>query len=124
MPNVIFAAGIGAGSKSKRPIETVTPLVELLKAADPRPFITKHLKDDHRALITDVLSRDGTVLVAWEHKQIPALIGLIPKPPAVPQEWPEDRYDVVWILDRMPTGWGFSQRPQLLLAGDLTSPIS
>jgi broad specificity phosphatase PhoE len=122
-PAVVFASGIGAGSKSKRPMETVSPLVELLKQARPTPFITSHLKRDHQPLIDDVLARDGVVLVAWEHKEIPALIARLPQPPTVPQAWPDDRFDLVWILDRTPVGWQFSQWPQLLLADDRTDPI-
>jgi broad specificity phosphatase PhoE len=122
-PAIVFAAGTGAGSKSKRPMETVSPLVALLTETRPRPFVTKHLKDDHQQLIDDVLGRDGVVLVCWEHELIPSLIALIPKAPAVPQAWAGDRFDLVWILDAAPAGWRFSQRPQLLLAGDRPDPI-
>jgi broad specificity phosphatase PhoE len=119
-PGIVFAAGVGPGSKSKRPSETVTPLVNLLNA----PGITSHLKSDLQPLIDDVMTRDGTVLVAWEHQLIPDMVGLLPNAPAVPQHWPGDRFDIVWILDRAGSGWSFSQVPQLLLAGDSASPIS
>jgi hypothetical protein len=122
-PAVVFAAGTGPGSKSKRPTQTVTPLVDLLTETRPTPFITKHLKGDHQQLIDDVMSRDGVVLVSWEHELIPTLVGLIPKPPAVPQVWAGDRFDLVWMLDAVPAGWRFTQKPQLLLAGDRPDPI-
>jgi broad specificity phosphatase PhoE len=122
-PAVVFAAGIGAGSKSKRSIDTVTPLVEFLKQTQPTPFITSYPKDDHQALIDDVLSRAGPVLIAWEHKEIPAIIALLPQAPAVPGKWADDRFDMVWIFDRTPAGWRFSQKPQLLLSGDRADPI-
>ncbi|WCM18699.1 phosphoglycerate mutase family protein [Paraburkholderia bryophila] len=123
-PTVIFAAGVGPHSSSQRPVETVTPLVDFLKTSRPTPFVTSHLEDDGEALIVDVLSRDGVILVAWQHEQIPALIALIAQAPAVPQKWPDNRFDIVWILDRTLDGWRFSQMPQLLLSGDLSSPIS
>jgi hypothetical protein len=99
-------------------MQTVTPLVDRLTETRPTPFITKHLKGDHQPLIDDVMARDGVVLVSWEHELIPSLIGLIPNAPAVPQAWPGDRFDLVWILDAAPAGWRFSQMPQLVLAGD------
>jgi len=123
-PAAVFAAGVGQGSHSKRPIETVTPLVELLRESGPVEFVTNRLKDDQQGLIDDVLSRDGVALVCWEHKLIPALIARIPRAPAVPQTWPDDRFDMVWVLDRTQTGWSFSQKPQLLLAGDSPDPIA
>ena len=123
-PGVVFAAGVGHGSKSERSVETVTPLVALLKLSGNVDFITSHLKDGLQPLIDDVMSRNGTILVAWEHQVIPSLIGFLPNPPAVPQQWPGDRFDMVWVLDRAGNGWSFSQVPQLLLAGDSATPIS
>jgi hypothetical protein len=64
------------------------------------------------------------VLVAWEHKLIPALVERLPDPPSIPGDWPDDRFDVVWLFDRTDTGWSFSQLPQLLLSGDSANPIS
>lgn len=123
-PDIVFAAGIGHGSKSQRPSETVTPLVDLLNAPGNVSFITSHLKPDLQPLVDDVMTRDGKVLVAWEHQLIPAMVALLPNAPSVPQYWPGDRFDIVWVLDRAGDGWSFSQIPQLLLAGDSASPIS
>jgi hypothetical protein len=123
-PGVIFASGLGRGSKSKRPLQTVTPLADLLKETEAVALITTHLKDDLQPLMKDVLSRQGPVLVAWEHKRIPGLVGLLPGPPSVPSDWPDDRFDLVWLFDRTDTGWSFSQLPQLLLSGDGADPIS
>jgi hypothetical protein len=41
-----------------------------------------------------------------------------------PSDWPDDRFDVVWLFDRTDTGWSLSQLPQLLLSGDSANPIS
>jgi hypothetical protein len=57
-PNAIFASGIGHGSKSKRPVETVTPLAAKLNETQPVAFDIAHLKDDVRPL-------DGQGSVPW-----------------------------------------------------------
>jgi hypothetical protein len=42
------------------------------------------------------------------------------------QAIPANRYDVVWVFEQSATlgGWTFSQVPQMLLFGDLPTPIS
>jgi len=123
-PTTIFASGIGHGSKSERPMETVKPLVNLLKATSTVEFVTTHLKNDVEPLMKDVATRTATVLIAWEHHLIPSLVAALPNSPVVPKMWPDNRFDMVWVLDRTDTGWSFSQVPQLLLAGDSASPIT
>jgi hypothetical protein len=71
----------------------------------------------------EVLSQEGTVLVSWEHKRIPKLVAMLPGAPPVPQDWPDDRFDIVWVFDRAGAGWSFSQIPQRLLPGDSPKPI-
>jgi hypothetical protein len=120
-PNILFASGIGPHSKSNRPKETVTPLSEWL---EDLIIIVDHMKNDTDGLMKSVLKQGGTVLVCWEHELIPTLVGLLPNAPSVPQTWPDDRFDIVWVLDPAGDGWKFSQIPQMLLAGDSEDPIS
>lgn len=122
-PDSVFAPGLGQGSKSKRPLQTVEPLVALLRETSPVNYVLTHLKDDGAALVADVLAQSGIVLVSWEHKVLTTLFSHIPDAPAVPSAWPEDRYDMIWILDKTAQGWSFSQHPQCLLAGDSNLPI-
>ena len=119
-PNVIFASGIGDGSKSHRPKQTATPLAELIKL----DINTSHLKNDVKPLMDDVRKQTGIVLVAWEHQLIPSLVGELPNAPTVPKKWPDDRFDIVWVLDADGASWKFSQIPQLLLDGDSSKPIA
>jgi hypothetical protein len=118
-PDHIFAAGVGkkrvktaggkaktVGSRSRRPLETVTPMAARL-GLDP---VTDHSKGEEAALVEDALSRSGTVLVCWQHDDIPAIGNLIMgDATSVPQQWPEDRYDLVWVFSRNGRRWRFRQ---------------
>jgi broad specificity phosphatase PhoE len=123
-PTAIFASGLGPGSKSKRPMQTVTPLADLLNQTKQVAFMTTYLKDDLKPLMKDVLSREGVVLIAWEHKGIPDLARQLSGAASVPPNWPDDRFDMVWVFDKSDSDWVFSQLPQLLLAGDSAEPIA
>ncbi|MCX8255403.1 hypothetical protein RHAL1_03429 [Beijerinckiaceae bacterium RH AL1] len=125
-PRRIFAAAVEHHSPSKRPIQTVTPLVTEFKRRNaPVSFDTSHPKDDVINLMKDVLAGDGITLVCWEHHKIPGLCGsLVPHSPPVPTKWPDNRFDMVWIMDRNGGSWSFSQKPQMLLPGDSPDPIS
>ena len=75
-------------------------------------------------MAAELTEHRGAVLVAWHHEAIPKLVGeLGAVAPAVPQHWPDDRFDVVWTLTPDGSSWRFGQVPQLLLAGDLPDPI-
>ena len=118
-PTSVYAAN--PDGESKRPAQTVTPLAAVLGGAPD----TSYAKGQEAQLATALLAATGTVLVAWEHESIPAIISRLgPVTPAPPASWPDDRFDVVWILTRHGDGWTFSQAPQLLLDGDLSTTIA
>lgn len=118
-PDHIFAAGIGkkrvkmaggrlrtVGSHSRRPLETVTPMAARLGLIP----VTAHTKGEEAALVEDALSRPGTVLICWQHEDIPAIGGLIMGDrKSVPQSWPDDGYDLVWVFERKGRTWRFRQ---------------
>jgi hypothetical protein len=94
-------------------------LVALLHETRPNlPFITSYLNHQIEALIADLSDREGTILISWEHKLIPELVKQLPQAPDVPRRWPDNRYDLIWLLDRNAESWTFRQIPQLLLSGD------
>jgi hypothetical protein len=116
-PAHLFASELGPHSQSRRPRETLLPLSERLGL----PIDQHHVQDDLDHLVEAILACDGDVLVAWEHKRIPVIANrLIGDASTVPQVWPDDRYDLVWVLEPDLTSSGFRLRqvPQLLLAGD------
>ncbi|WP_228563670.1 hypothetical protein [Catenulispora rubra] len=125
-PAVVAAAAAGTGgSNSKRPQETVTPLASALGVT----LETQFAVGQEAALakwLTGPTGPSGPTLVAWEHQHIADIIAglgqVTPKPPA---SWPGARFDIVYVFTRVPGtgGWTFTQVPQSLLAGDLSSPI-
>jgi hypothetical protein len=113
MPTQFYASQ--GDTKSLRPMETLSPLAARLGSY----VITKYSRDDVRPLAAELRSRGGVSLVAWESDALPTIataLGRVdPPPPAV---WPNDRFDVIWVLTANGAGWTFRQVPQMLLAGD------
>lgn len=121
-PQSLFASGIGHHSHSLRPQQTITPTSQKLGIA----INTTFLKADGVAMINDAMAATGVVLICWEHQDIPAIANqILGNATTVPQKWPGDRFDVVWVFDLNPLtrSYSFNQIPQLLLAGDVPTPI-
>lgn len=117
-PAHIFASGAGkkrvttadgtvtVGSHSRRPLQTIAAMAARL-GLDP---VVTHLRGEEEALVADAVGRDGTVLVCWQHEDIPKIGRLITgSAEAVPPKWPDDRYDLVWVFDRAGKGWRFRE---------------
>ena len=124
-PDLLFASRIDVKEKSQRPQETLTPLSELLSIE----INDEHRKKQEANLVADIMGRTGVVLVAWEHTLISEIAtAILGGAASVPQGWKngsaEDRFDMVWVF-AAPTGnkWVLEQVPQLLLAGDSSTPI-
>jgi broad specificity phosphatase PhoE len=122
-PTRLFASEIGPHSHSRRPLETLQPLSDRLGLPLDEPF----LQDELDQLVQAIRACDGHVLVAWEHKRIPLIANrLVGDGASVPQVWPDERFDVVWVFEPEPGSGRFRLRqvPQLLLAGDRAEPIA
>ena len=147
LPDFLYAANPADhhdNEPSQRPYQTIAALAAKLG----RPVNCDFRKNDYPALVSALLAlalpnaTSCSVLVAWQHQDIlpkssgadcilkellqqtgtdPAQLPDLPSGP-----WPEDRYDMVLVLER-PTGSGpfiaFRQVPQLLLAGDSRQPL-
>jgi hypothetical protein len=114
-------------SKSKRPLQTVTPLASKLKIAPNLGYG----KGDEAALVKDVLAQAGAILICWQHECIYEiarnLVGTNPPERAIPSKWPGDRFDLVWVLESLSPGagrWIFTQVPQQLLVDDKDTVIT
>jgi hypothetical protein len=115
------------GSKSERPLETITPLAK-------RQGLVPNLSCEagqEKVLAAHVLAQSGTVLISWQHEKIPTIakhiVGANPPTPPYPAKWPGDRFDIVWVFTppaSTSAPWGFVQVPQRLLPGDADTVIS
>jgi hypothetical protein len=118
-PAAVYAAG-GSGGEGHRPRETVTPLAGRLGVQ----VNTKFSKGGEAALAKECAGRTAPTLISWQHEEIPAILAafgqVTPTPPA---RWPDDRFDVVWVITPSSGGWSFTQVPQLLLDGDSEEPV-
>jgi len=122
-PQFLYASGISKHSNSKRPQETITPLQQKISVSIDTGF----LKGDETDMVNDAVSQSGIVLICWEHQAIPGIANqILGNNTTAPQTWPGDRFDLVWVfdLDASTGQYGFTQVPQLLLAGDLDTIIN
>lgn len=119
-PTAIYAAGANDNGGGERTRETVQPLAHELGITVNTDFG----KGDEKALVTNITARPGTILVSWQHGEIPAIVAAFPSvTPAPPAQWPADRFDVVWTLTKTADGWHFAQLPELLLPQDRAGVI-
>jgi len=124
-PAVVFAAVPGSSgseeSQSRRPVETVTPLAEKLGLAIDTDFT----KGQEAQVAEAAMAQGGAVLICWQHKDLHLIANqILGNDTTAPQQWPGDRYDVVWAFDLQADGrYAFAQVPQLLLEGDSPEPI-
>jgi hypothetical protein len=120
-PAVIFAAAVAKHSESLRPQHTVLELATALNLT----LILRYAKGDEAKLVEAAAGRGGPVLIAWEHEAIPVIANrILGDMTRCPQKWPDTRFDLVWVLDRQPSGhWTFAQVPQMLLSADSAMPI-
>ncbi|MER6873458.1 hypothetical protein ABT279_25220, partial [Amycolatopsis sp. NPDC000673] len=105
------------GGEGTRPRETAGPVAERLG----KTVLTTYAKGSESALAAEVARRTEPTLISWQHEEIPALAAAFGA--TTPQKWPDDRFDVVWVLTPAGSGWALAQVPQLLLAGDSAEPI-
>lgn len=115
------------GSKSKRPLQTITPLADRLGIEPNVAFV----KGEEKQMVDSVLAERGIVLICWQHEKIHKIAehivgSKLPTKP-IPSDWPGDRFDIVWVFTPPASAsdrWGFDQVPQQLLSGDTDSVLT
>lgn len=121
-PRFLFASKPTRRNGSRRSLETITPLADKLcvKVND------NYMKGEYAEMLEEATLCPGVVLISWQHDYLPLIAnGIVGDDTTAPQEWPVERYDVIWVFDRDPaTGrYSFDQVPQSLLAGDRVIPV-
>ena len=117
-PAAIYAMAAPRGDSSLRPIQTVTPLADMLKIKIRDSFE----RDNYKKMVEEIKSDptvDGkTVLICWEHSVIPEIaraFGAL----QTPSRWPGETYDRTWVITLTQNGkTSFQNLPQRLMYGD------
>ena len=119
-PQFLYSSKPVKRKGSRRPFETIMPLAEKLKIRINSNF----LKFETESMLEDAFLRDGVVLICWQREYILEITDrILVNKSVMPPEWPEDRFDIVWVFDRNPSSaqYSFKQIPQSLLTGDLAT---
>lgn len=121
LPQFLYASTPTRRNGSRRPIETITPLAEKLAIR----INSNYLKLEADKMVEEAFLCAGVVLICWQHELIPKIANrILGNKTTAPQDWPEDRFDMVWVFDRDDAGqYSFKQIPQNLLMGDWATPI-
>ncbi len=121
----IFAAGIGKHSHSHRPVDTVTPLADILG----KKVHQKYLKEDYKKMIEDIFSKpekytNEQIVVCWQHTDIESIANSFGATNVPTTPWPKSCFDLVWKLTLQTDGsYNLDQIPQLLLYQDSNTII-
>ncbi len=117
-PAAIYATAPNSDSHSTREFNTAQPLADALSITVNIDYPHGH---EHH-LATHIAGQAEPTLVVWHHGELPAAIAEFPivNQSEVPSEWPEERFDLVWVLKRDTDSlqYTFSQLNQRLLDGD------
>jgi hypothetical protein len=102
-------------------VQTITPVSKKLGIGVQAQF-TKGMETQ---VAQAAMAESGTVLICWQHKVAHLIANaILGNATVAPQQWPGDRFDLVWVFDLQSDGsYSFTQVPQLLLKGDSPDPI-
>ena len=120
-PRAIFAAADTKKSPSLRSQLTVRPLAAALGISVDQ----RHAEGEEKKLARALIAAASPALVAWHHTHIADLVAAIAGDACCPQWWPDDRFDLVWLLDRdaPDAPWRFAQVAQQVLPGDRADTV-
>lgn len=115
-PARVIATAPSHSYKSKRERDTAAPTADRLGLT----IDSREIPDDYAQLVAEIGSSSKPTLVVWHHGSIPAFVRSFPVTNAtlVPTTWPEDRFDLIWVLSPVGDHYEWQQIEQQLLEGD------
>mgnify|MGYP006272019891 CR=1 FL=1 len=122
VPTQVFATATDPHHDSDRPRLTAHGIAQRLGVP-----MKDHLgRGEEAKVATEVVASGEPTLIVWDHGHIPALAHAFSLAPGVdvPTAWPEDRFDLFWVLTPGASGYELAILPQQLLAGDSASVAS
>lgn len=96
-PAAIFATKTTKDANGQRTQETVAPLAKALNRAVETPFLGREYKGLARLILETPAYAGKTVIICWNHENIPQLaaaLGVHPKPPP----WKGSVYGRVYVI--------------------------
>lgn len=112
-PSSVFATKPSKKAQSRREVDTATPIASRLGLDVDADAGHGEVADAAKR----ILAGADPVLVVWHHGELPALAKALGGAD-VPDQWPADRYDLVWVLTREGDGYQWAEVAQQLLPGD------
>lgn len=115
-PQQVYATATDPHHASDRPRLTAHGIAQRLDLD-----MLDHLgRGDESKLAAEVRDSGKHTLVVWDHGHIPDLAHAFGMATGVdvPSVWPEDRFDLYWVLTPGDDGYALAILPQELLAGD------
>ena len=116
-PGRVLATRPTDGYRSTRERDTAEPTASRLGLTVDDRFTHQQVDQAAAALLAD----DVDALVVWHHGSLPGFLAHLPLSDAssVPAQWPDDRFDLIWVLTDDGSGrYAFTQVAQDLLSGD------
>ena len=97
LPVAVFATRTTNDGNGQRTQETVAPPARTLKLPVQTPFLGKNYAALANLILTDSAYAGKTVLICWNHEEIPQLaaaLGVTPEPP----KWKGRVFDRVYVI--------------------------
>lgn len=96
-PVAIYATRTTKDDDGQRTQETVTPLARALKLQVQTPAVGKNYDVVAREVLGDAAYAGKTVLICWNHEEIPQLAAALGVRP-MPAKWKGSVFDVVYVI--------------------------
>jgi broad specificity phosphatase PhoE len=113
LPVALYATHTTARGRGRRTQETIAPLAKKLRLPVQTPYVSGDYEGLAKSILSNPKYRGKTVLVCWNHEQIPQLtaaLGIHPEPP----KWQDAVYDRVFLINYDGTQATLTDLPQNL----------